>query len=84
MLTGVGVVLDGGDTTDRAAVSDGEEILRFGVLEEGILAGVRRVRTSIRSCGTQSGSPRCRSYGKPMNRSRPRPFVTGTICGALR
>src|SRR5207247_230659 len=38
MLAGVGVVLDGGDAADRAAVPDGEEILRFGVLEEGILA----------------------------------------------
>src|SRR2546422_431072 len=38
MLAGVGVVLDGGDAADRAAVPDGEEILRLGVLEEGILA----------------------------------------------
>src|SRR3989441_6317624 len=38
MLAGVGVVLDGGDAADRAAVPDGEEILRFGMLEEGILA----------------------------------------------
>src|SRR5438034_8203665 len=28
MLAGVGVVLDGGDAADRAAVPDGEEILR--------------------------------------------------------
>src|SRR5437870_3790003 len=38
MLAGVGVVLDGGDAADRAAVPLGDEVLRFGMLEEGILA----------------------------------------------
>src|SRR6184192_889146 len=38
MLAVMGVVLDGRDAADWAAVPDGEEILRFGVLEEGILA----------------------------------------------
>src|SRR6185295_7590188 len=38
VLAGVGVVLDSRDPADRAAVPLSGEVLRFGMLEEGILA----------------------------------------------